>query len=213
MPIEITAPQVEAGGKADGQITLTATIGEATHHDTFAFRVFGEDQPASGETATVDPGGLTSKMLASLGYTTHAWNGAAAPLVVIGRNGLKDDPALAARLESYVRDGGRALIFAQDPEWMTRSPRVAGVSEGEPVCFPIPDSPITQGIDADDLRDWTGSSTLIEAYPEYVGDYLRGNEGNQPYAGWHWGNRGGVSSAAIEKPHRSGWTSPAGMRV
>ena len=66
-------------------------------------------------------------------------------------------------------------------------------------------SPVTDGIDADDLRDWTGSSTLIEAYPEYVGDYLRGNEGDQPYAGWHWGNRGGVSSAAIEKPHRSGW--------
>ena len=60
-------------------------------------------------------------------------------------------------------------------------------------------------LDAEDLRDWTGSSTLIEAYPEYVGDYLRGNERDQPYAGWHWGNRGGVSSAAIEKPHRSGW--------
>ncbi len=38
-------PQVEAGGKADGQITLTATIGETRHQDTFAFRVFGEDQP------------------------------------------------------------------------------------------------------------------------------------------------------------------------
>ncbi len=38
-----------------------------------------------------------------------------------------------------------------------------------------------------------------------MGDYLRGNEGDQPYAGWHWGNRGGVTSAAIEKPHRSGW--------
>src|SRR5262249_30269260 len=44
-----------------------------------------------------------------------------------------------------------------------------------------------------------------EAYPEYVGNYLRGNEREQPYAGWHWGNRGGVSSASIEKPHRSGW--------
>ena len=36
--------------------------------------------------------GLTSKMLANLGYTTRAWNGAAAPLVVIGRNALKNDP-------------------------------------------------------------------------------------------------------------------------
>ncbi len=65
---------------------------------------------------------------------------------------------------------------------------------------------MTKGIDADDLKNWTGESTLIEAYPKYEGNYLRGNEGEQPYAGWHWGNRGGVSSAPIEKPHRSGWT-------
>ena len=70
--------------------------------------------------------------------------------------------------------------------------------------FPM-NSPVTRGLDADDLRDWTGSSTLIEAYPKYQGNYLRGNEGDQPYAGWHWGNGGAVTSAAIEKPHRSGW--------
>jgi beta-galactosidase len=204
IPIQISTPQVETGRKVDGQITLTATIGETKHQDTFEFRVFGKDQPASGEMPTIDPEGMTSRMLASLGYSTRAWNGAAAPLVVIGRNGLKDDPSVAARLESYVRGGGRVLIFSQGPEWMTRAlgwrvcPKVARR------VFPM-DFSVTQGIDADDLCDWTGSSTLIEAYPEYVGDYLRGNEGNQPYAGWHWGNRGGVSSAAIEKPHCSGW--------
>jgi beta-galactosidase len=204
IPIQITTPQVETDRKVDGQVTLTATIGDTKHQDTFEFRVFGKDQPASGEMPTIDPEGMTSRMLASLGYSTRAWNGESAPLVVIGRNGLKDDPSVAARLETHVRGGGRVLIFAQDPEWMTRAlgwrvcPKVARR------VFSV-DSSVTQGIDADDLRDWTGSSTLIEAYPEYVGDYLRGNEGNQPYAGWHWGNCGGVSSAAIEKPHCSGW--------
>jgi hypothetical protein len=124
--------------------------------------------------------------------------------VVIGRNALKDDAAVAARLEPYVRAGGRALLCAQDPEWLTRAlgwrvcPKVARR------VFPL-DAQLAPGLDADDLRDWTGSSTLLEAYPEYVGNYLRGNEREQPYAGWHWGNRGGVSSAPIEKPHRSGW--------
>ncbi len=204
IPFQVIAPARESGGKADGQITLTATIGDATHRDTFAFRVFGEDQSGTGQIIVVDPNGMTSKMLANLGYATRAWNGEAAPLVVVGRNALKDDVAVAARLEPYVRAGGRALICAQDPEWMTRAlgwrvcPKVARR------VFPV-DSPVARGIDADDLRDWTGNSTLIEAYPEYVGDYLRGNERDQPYAGWHWGNRGGVSSAAIEKPHRSGW--------
>ncbi len=200
---------------ADGQITLAATIGETRHQDTFAFRVFGEDKTGNGEIAMFDPNGLTSKMLANLGYRTRFWNGAAAPLVVIGRNALKDDPAVAARLEPYVRAGGRALICAQDPEWLTRAlgwrvcPKVARR------VFPVHSATLHSPFDtlhspfytlhSEDLRDWTGSSTLIEACPEYVGDYLRGNEREQPYAGWHWGNRGGVSSAAIEKPHRSGW--------
>ncbi len=204
IPFQVIAPPEETGDKADGQLTLTATIGQTTHRDTFAFRVYGEARSGTEEIAMIDPNGMTGRMLADLGYRTHSWNGAAAPLVVIGRNALKDDAAVAARLEPYVRAGGRALICAQDPEWITRAlgwrvcPKVARR------VFPV-NSPVTRGLDADDLRDWTGSSTLIEAHPQYVGGYLRGNERDQPYAGWHWGNRGGVSSAAIEKPHRSGW--------
>ena len=79
LPIQVIAPPEEAGGKADGQITLTASIGETTHQDTFAFRVFGEDRPGKGEIAVIDPDGTAGKMLANLGYTTRAWNGAAAP--------------------------------------------------------------------------------------------------------------------------------------
>ena len=206
MPIEITAPLVEDGGKADGQIALTATIGGVTHHDTFAFRVFGAEPPRKGEMAAIDPEGLAGKMLRALGYTPQTWNGETAPLVVVGRNALKDDPAVAAKLEPYVRGGGRVLIMTQDPAWMAEALGWRVCPKVSRYVFPIPDSPIAQGIDADDLRNWTGDSTLIEAYPKYEGDYQRGNEGGQPYAGWHWGNRGGVSSGAIEKPHRSGWT-------
>jgi beta-galactosidase len=206
MPIEITAPQVEAGGKADGEIALTATIGAVTHHDTFAFRIFGAEPPCKGEMATIDPEGLTGKMLKALGYAPQTWNGETASLVVVGRNALKDDPAVASRLEPYVRGGGRVLIMTQDPAWMAEALGWRVCPKVSRYVFPIPDSPAAQGIDSDDLRNWTGDSTLLEAYPKYEGDYLRGNEGGQPYAGWHWGNRGGVSSGAIEKPHRSGWT-------
>jgi beta-galactosidase len=204
VPFHVAAPTVEAAGKADGQITLAATVGSDRHQDALAFRVYGEDRPGRDPIAVVDPNGLTSRMLVKLGYSPRPWNGEAGPLVVIGRNALRDDASLAAKLEPHVRSGGRALICAHDPEWMTRAlgwrvcPKVARR------VFPV-NSPITLGLDADDLRDWTGSSTLIEAYPEYAGNYLRGNEREQPYAGWHWGNRGGVSSAAVEKPHRSGW--------
>ncbi|HEX5482577.1 MAG TPA: beta-galactosidase [Terriglobia bacterium] len=206
IPIEIAIPQVEADRKLDGQITLTATIGDATHFDTFAFRVFGEGKTVNASIATVDPDGLTDKMLKDLGYTTRAWHGTGSPLVIVGRNGLKDGPSVAAKLEPYVRDGGRVLVFSQDPDWMTEALGWRICPKVSRYVFPVPNSPVTRGIDTDDLRDWSGSSTLIEAYPQYAGDYLRGNEGGQPYAGWHWGNRGGVSSAAVEKPHRSGWT-------
>jgi beta-galactosidase len=206
IPFEVNLPSVRAGSKAEGQITLTATIGEAVHHDDFSFRVFAAESATGGQLAIVDPDGLTQKMLASLGYTPHAWNGEPAPLLVIGRNGLRNNPTLNAKLESFVGAGGRALIFAQDPAWMTKALGWRVCPKVSRRVFPIANFEATAGLDADDLCDWTGSSTLIEAYPQYEGNYQRGNEGGQPYAGWHWGNRGGVASAAVEKPHLGGWT-------
>ncbi len=206
IPIQVTACALESGAKADGQITLTATIGKTKHRDTFAFRVFGQDRLEKGEIAVVDPDGMTREMLINLGYTLRAWD-EEAPLVVIGRNALHQDPTVMARLKTWVRTGGRALICAQEPQWITQALGWRMCPHVSRRVFPMNDpvTPITHGIDARDLRDWTGSSTLIEAYPIYQGDYPRGNEREQPYAGWHWGNRGSVTSAAIEKPHRSGW--------
>jgi beta-galactosidase len=205
IPFEVSVPSMKADSRVQGQITLTASIGEAVHHDEFAFRVFGAVRPNSGQLAIVDPGGLAHKMLTSLGYTSQAWNGAAAPLVVIGRNGL-DSSTVATQLECYVHAGGRALVLAQDPEWMTKALGWRVCPKVSRRVFPIANCQATEGIDAEDLCDWTGSSTLVEAYPKYERNYHRGNEGDQPYAGWHWGNRGGVTSVAIEKPHRSGWS-------
>lgn len=204
IPIAVLAPAAQAGGKLDGQITLSAMIVKEAHQDTFAFRVFGEDKETNCEVAIVDRYGSTSNMLANLGCRIRSWDGLSAPLVVIGRNVLQSDPGVLAKLEPYVRAGGRALICAQDPDWMTRALGWRTCAKVARRVFPV-GSVVTRGIDADDLRDWTGNSSLTEAYPEYVGNYLRGNERDQPYAGWHWGSRGGVSSAAIEKPHRSGW--------
>jgi beta-galactosidase len=204
IPIQATAPAIETGSQADGRITLRAAIGETTHEDTFAFRVFGDEPQNEGKIAVVDTDGTAGKMLAGLGYATHAWTDAPAPLVVVGRNAFKEHAALAARLEAFVRGGGRAVILAQDPQWMTQALGWRICPHVSRRVFPM-NSAITGNIDADDLRDWTGSSTLVEAFPKYEGNYRKGNEGDQPYAGWHWGNRGAVASAAIEKPHRSGW--------
>lgn len=204
LPVAFMTRAEPVGTRTPGRITLAATIGQTSHQDEFAFHVFGEDAQASAQIAVVDPNGMTSRMLATLGYTTRDWQGEAASLVVVGRHALEHDPGAITRLESYVQAGGRVLICAQDPQWMSRALGWRLCPKVSRRVFTM-NSPVSCGIDAHDLQDWTGSSTLIDAYPEYAGDYLRGNEGDQPYAGWHWGNRGGVTSAAIEKPHRSGW--------
>jgi len=204
LPFQFTAPAVDGGAKVDGQIAMAATIGQTQQKDTFSFRVFGQQKSAAGEIAVIDSDGTAGRMLENLGYTTRTWNGQATPLVVIGRNGFKNNPSIGAKLEPFVQAGGRALICAQDPAWMTQALALRICPQVSRRVFPVSSS-LSAAIDADDLRDWNGSSTLIEAFPQYVGDYLRGNEREQPYAGWHWGNRGAVSSAAIEKPHRSGW--------
>src|SRR5262249_30102479 len=125
VPIQMTAPTLAAGRKVDGQIVLNAVIGKAQFKDVFPFRVFGGEPaaPKTGKSAVamVDPDGRTTHMLASLGYHTRPWSGVAARLVVIGRNALTHDPTAVTRLEPYVRGGGRVLICAQDPDWLTRA--------------------------------------------------------------------------------------------
>jgi beta-galactosidase len=65
-------------------------------------------------------------------------------------------------------------------------------------------NPLGDDLTADLLRDWRGSSDLVEAFPVYGADDRRAPSGT-PYAGWRWGTRGGIASAMIEKPHLSGW--------
>ena len=50
--------------------------------------------------AIVDPDGSATKLLTTLGFKTHGWKGTTEPLVVIGRNALKQDPATAGKLET-----------------------------------------------------------------------------------------------------------------
>jgi beta-galactosidase len=76
------------------------------------------------------------------------------------------------------------------------------------VCGKSGDNALINGLDEADLRNWRGHSTLLNPRPDYVngkGPDVRLSRTTDPYAGWRWGNRGTVASAAIEKPHRSGW--------
>jgi beta-galactosidase len=199
-PVSFTAPAIPAGQRASGQIKLTATIAGRSHTDTFPFRVFTAAPVYKATWLVFDPTGDTSAYLATQGIKTAPWNGNPArnAVLAIGRHALDSETALPGDMQAFAAAGGRVVVFGQSPDWY----RSIGLRVSRYVSrrvFPIAaDHPLTAGLTAEDLRDWRGSGTLIQPRPAYAKDRI-------PPFGWHWGNRHSVSSAALEKPHRSGW--------
>ena len=196
IPVEFKLPEVTE--KTDAELRLVAEVGGNSHGDRFRLRVFpARPQPSAGEIALWDPKGDTAKFLKSAGYRVKMVESPAADtkFLVIGRDNLIRGGKRPFDLEKYVSGGGTLLVMAHKSYG-------DGFRYGNFVqrqVFPVDDaSPVTAGLDREDLRDWRGSGTLLEPYPKVPA----GKTG----WGWHWGNRGSVVSRNIEKPHHGGWT-------
>lgn len=202
VPLDFAMP-AEIPVKQTGEIKLEAKIGEASHADSFFFHVFPSAGPLSGKVAVFDPEGHTSRLLQGLGLTVSLWKGEDEGTLIIGRNALSSGNYPPASLEDYVKNGGRLLIMAQNPEWL----KFIGLRVSELMSrrvFRIDNAhPVAAGLDDTDLRDWRGFSTLLDPKPDYTKPGIPRSP--LPTWGWRWGSRGTVSSASIEKPHRSGW--------
>ena len=209
VPITFNAPLHIKGPKVDGQITMSVKIGQATHEDRFAFRVFAPPAPLSSELAVYDPAGKTTELLRRLGYSVHEWDQVTAdPLMVIGRSALIGRPDLLRELEPFVQNGARVIVFIQDPEFMRNRLGLRVAWDMSRRVFPVAAShPVMAGLDATDLSDWAGSSTLLEPYPNGTWEKPFGYDYETPMAlyGWRWGGRGAVASAPVEKPHKGSW--------
>ncbi|MBI5832282.1 MAG: carbohydrate binding domain-containing protein [Armatimonadetes bacterium] len=189
----------------DGQIELDVTIGEAKHTDRMAFRVYPPFAPRPGGTIWIhDPRGETTRLLAEAGYQTRAWTGRPAPgqVLVIGRRAL--EAALPGSPAEHVAAGGRLVLMGQTPACLRDQLGLRTAGHVSRRFWPVPTQsrhPIVDGLDAEDLRDWNGSGTLV---PTTWGG-LDESPNADPALGWHWGNYGSVASAAVEKPHLAGW--------
>jgi beta-galactosidase len=201
---DLALPEVQ--DKMTGEILLEAKIGEAKHEDRFSFQIYPVAKAISGGVAVFDPEGKTSRMLSGLGLDVKPWDGGAAEVLVVGRSSLSASGKLPGDLQSYVRNGGRLVIMSQDPQWFRDK---LGLRVAHTLTRRIfrmdPEHPVVKGIDEADLRDWSGSSTLVESKPDYREPGVSRESNRMPTWGWRWGTRGTVSSAPVEKPHRSGW--------
>ncbi len=212
IPFEFTAPDVDE--KTTFKISLAGTIGRGSCTDSFEFRVYPRPKAPEGDSVLAfDPEGTTSGFLEALGFDLDEWEGEAAPggVLVIGRNALSGGSPPPSSIESFVEGGGRAVIFGQDPDWLRSEAGFRVARHVSRRFFPVCSQsahPVVAGLGADDFRDWRGSGSLVstESNTELEKDFRdrRALAEGRKY-GWHWGNRGSVSSAAIEKPHRSGW--------
>jgi len=201
VPIKFKLPAALALAKESGEIKLIATIAGRKHEDTFVYRVFSKAATSPMNVLVFDPIGKTTSMLKNLGITAQPWDGKpSTSLLVIGREALSSMAVLPGDLRAYTESGGRVIIMTQKPDWLRSSLGLRISRHATRYVYPVdPSHPVLANLDALDLRDWNGSTTLTESRPEEP------NLNAIPVYGWKWGNQGVVASAAIEKPHRSGW--------
>ena len=214
IPLPFTVPGVAA--KTDATLSMECILGEPaapiTLKDNKSLRFYPLPTAAAKLTVQAfDPEGKTTGLLKSLGFTVTQFSAdrsAASDLVVIGRRAMSDPAFPSLALRDHVAAGGNAVIFSQDPEFMRTR---AGLRIHQWIArqfWPVATQashPLLAGLDADDLRDWNGSSTLLSPYN--AEDLTTSAQRNgYPTYGYRVGGRGGVSSSAWEKPHHSGWT-------
>ena len=205
-PLAAPLPLRSPGPAVDGQIALAAEIGGRAQADTFSFRVYcPAAQTALVPVTVFDPQGKTTALLRSLDYRPVPSDlpGSLNPapgnnFLVVGRTALSSGAVSPASLESFVQKGGRLLVMAQDPDWVRDHLGLRVSRQQSRRVFPLtPGDPAWPGVDAEDLRDWNGSSTLLDPYPHDT-------RALPPYF-WRWGNRHVVTSGAFEKPHMTSW--------
>lgn len=207
LPVAFRAPaDLAPNTHRDLVLVLTADFAGQILTDRFAFRVYGPAPATELPAVTLyDPANQSAALFTALGLTPTPLRPGAAPdpktLLVLGRNALVSGP-LAFDLGAYVAAGGRALLLAQSPAWIGQNLGLRVAPAPARRLFPVPTTIDYFGdLDATDLADWNSAGTLIEARPDHAVASLA-----RPAHGWRWGNTGSVSSAMIEKPHRSGWT-------
>lgn len=201
LPFSAELPQTSQ--KISGKIFVEGTFGGKKVSDTFLFSVYPNAEFKSPKNLYVfDPKGSTADFLSSKNVKFAKWDGSVkSGILVIGEDAFSYD--IPGELSDFAENGGKILILGQSRKILKN---IFGFRAGEHVArrmFPVASQknhPLIAGLDAEDFRDWAGSGTLV---PEIENIFHPTTV--RPQTGYHWGNRGSVASATVEKPHFSSW--------
>ncbi len=210
IPLRVELPSDLKPGAYEMTATFEFSEGER-QTDQFAIHVMSRPEAArtNARIAIFDPMGQTTQLLAGLAVKAQAVEAGADlagyEALIIGKGGLSAGGA-GPDLRR-VRDGLRVIVFEQTPEVLERRLGFRIAEYGLRQVFErLPDHPLLEGIDAENLRDWCGEATTLpprlkyELSPRYNGaPTVKWCNIEVPRV-WRCGNRGNVASTLIEKP-------------
>lgn len=206
LPIYSRIPTEQEIFKKEGSIHIQAQINNKELRDTFNFRIIKRPLSKMMKVHVFDPEGNTRNMLLNLGYTVEDWDGSSEiPFLVMGRNSMLSSYKPYFNLEQFVCNGGKVLVMNQHPDSLAATRGLRYSAFVSRYVFPVSKNRLFDGLDEMDFRNWTGHSKMVEPYPDYLNNPNYRKANGSPYHGWKWGNRGGVATGAVEKPHRSSW--------
>lgn len=207
LPVEFACPTVNM--KADGKIQLEGEFGGRPVEDDFAIRVYpaASDSDGGRVVHVFDPSAETSRVLRAMGFKVRSWDGKgeAGRVLVIGRGALSAGPSAPGSFEQFAAGGGRVLILTQDRDWVSSGTAFRPNRRAERACWDVETQrshPLVRGLDAVDLRDWSGGHGPGPGFVQPDPGAALGVGALFPPS---WGARGAVSLAAPEKPHFGGW--------
>ena len=215
LPIEF--PALDVAARTDLRIKLSVRFGKPPESkvltDETGIRILPVLTKLEKITpvVTFDPEGKTTALLRRAGFAPEPWNGETVPsgtVLAIGRRGMSSPDFDEKAFRAAIQNGARAVLFSQDPKLLRERGGIRVHQWVNRQFWPVEtqkNHPLIAGLDHVDFSDWAGSGSLL---PPRSSDNLAESALRRSYPtyGYRVGSRGSVSSAAWEKPHRSGWT-------
>ncbi len=212
VPMNLELPADLTPGDYQIHARFRSGTGE-TQEDTFNLQVIPRPKPLhlDSRLALFDPPGHTAQWLERLGVACQRVDAhsdlSQCDVLLIGKGALTvDGPAPSL---DRVRDGLKVVVFEQTADVLERRLGLRTEEYGLRQVWPrVPDSALLEGLTAQNLRDWRGSSTLLPpnmagtSNPRYNGAPTVRWCGLDVTRLWRCGNWGNVASVLIEKPQR-----------